>query len=61
MKIQEIRKIAKKWGVDAKVNRKKEDIIRDIQISEGYSPCFRTKYICNENGCLWKEDCVNFK
>ena len=32
MKIQEIRKIAKRWGVDAKVNRKKEDIVRDIQI-----------------------------
>ena len=38
MNIQEIRKIAKTWGVDAKARRKKEDIIRDIQISEGYLP-----------------------
>ncbi|MGD0276067.1 MAG: SAP domain-containing protein [Syntrophales bacterium] len=60
MKIQEIRKIAKKWGVDTKVGRKKEDIIRDIQMCEGYAPCFCTKDSCVED-CLWKEDCVNLK
>ena len=43
MKLQEIRQIAKTWGVDAGVGRTKQDIIRDIQISEGYEPCFRTK------------------
>ena len=59
MKIQEIRKIARTWGVDAKVNRRKEDIIRDIQIREGYSPCFLMKDTCNENDCLWKKDCTN--
>ena len=60
MKIQEVRKIAKTWGVDSKVGRKKEDIIRDIQICEGYSPCFRTKDSCAED-CLWKEDCLNLR
>jgi len=59
MNIQEIRKIAKTWGVDVQVRRKKEDIIRDIQINEGYSPCFHTKDTCNENECLWKKDCTN--
>ncbi|MEN6320130.1 MAG: hypothetical protein ABFD82_15420 [Syntrophaceae bacterium] len=61
MNIQEVRKIAKTWGIDAKARRKKEDIIRDIQISEGYSPCFRTKDICIEYECLWKRDCINNK
>ena len=60
MRIQEIREIAKTWGVDTKVGRKKEDIIRDIQVSEGYSPCFHTKDSCAED-CLWKEDCINLK
>jgi hypothetical protein len=60
MKIQEIRKIAKTWGVDTKTGRKKEDIIRDIQMCEGYSPCFRTKDSCTED-CLWKEDCLNLQ
>ncbi len=59
MKIQEIRKIAKSCGVDAGNGRKKQDIIRDIQISEGYSPCFGTKDTCEENGCLWKKDCMS--
>jgi hypothetical protein len=58
MKIQEIRQIAKTWGVDAAVVRSKQDIIRNIQINEGYEPCFRTKDTC-ENDCLWKKDCTN--
>jgi hypothetical protein len=58
MKMQEVRQIAKKWGVDIKVGRSKQDIIRDIQIKEGYSPCYRTKEECEED-CLWKMDCLN--
>lgn len=58
MKMQEVRQIAKKWGVDIKVGRSKQDIIRDIQVKEGYAPCYRTKVEC-EYDCLWKPDCLN--
>jgi len=58
MKMQEIREIAKTWGVDRKDVRTKQDIIREIQIREGYEPCFRTNDKC-ENDCLWKKDCMN--
>ena len=61
MKLREIQKIAKKRGIDAGNGRKKQDVIRDIQISEGYSPCFGTKDRCDENQCLWKKDCINLK
>lgn len=57
MKMQEIREIARQWDVNVRVGRSKQDIIRDIQIKEGYSPCFRTKEDC-ENDCLWKSDCL---
>ncbi len=60
MKLQEIKGIAKKWGVDTKAGRTKQDIIHDIQISEGFSPCFGTTETC-ENNCLWKKDCMNLK
>ncbi|MFA4915543.1 MAG: hypothetical protein WC560_02585 [Syntrophales bacterium] len=60
MKIQEIRGIARDWGVDVRVGRSKQDIIRDIQTKEGNSPCFRTKEEC-ENNCAWKFDCLNSK
>jgi hypothetical protein len=60
MKLQEIRQIAKTWGVDAGVRRTKQDMIRDIQIIEGYEPCFRTKDTC-DNECLWKKDCTNHR
>ena len=55
MKIQEIREIARQWDVNSRIGRSKQDIIRDIQICEGYSPCFRTKEEC-ESDCLWKSD-----
>jgi hypothetical protein len=58
MKMQEIRGIAKKWGVNIKVGRSKQDIIRDIQVKEGCSPCYRTKDEC-EKDCLWKQDCLS--
>ncbi len=58
MKMQEIRGIAQKWGVNIKVGRSKQDIIRDIQVKEGYSPCYRTKDEC-ENDCQWKQDCLS--
>jgi len=60
MKIQEVREIAKVWNVNIGIGRTKQDIIRDIQIREGYSPCYRTKETC-ENDCLWKKDCTNHK
>lgn len=58
MKIQEVRIIAKKMKVDARIGRSKQDIIRDIQIQEGYSPCYKTRNECDED-CLWKMDCIN--
>jgi hypothetical protein len=60
MEIQEVRKIAMTWGVDAGEKRSKGDIIRDIQIREGYSPCFETKESCNTD-CMWKADCLRKK
>ena len=58
MKIREIKEIGKRWDVDTRVGRSKQDIIRDIQAAEGYSPCFRTKDWCEES-CLWKTDCID--
>lgn len=58
MKIRDVREIARKWGVDARIGRSKQDIIRDIQTRENYEPCFRTREKC-EYDCLWKEDCLN--
>ena len=58
MKMQEIRVIAKKMGVNIKVGRSKNEIIRDIQVKEGNSPCYGTKDECG-NDCLWKPDCLS--
>jgi hypothetical protein len=58
MKMQEVRKIAKKWGVNIRVGRSKQDIIRDIQTMEGHKPCFGTKETCDQYHCLWREDCI---
>ncbi len=57
MNMQQVRGIARTWGVDVRVGRSKQDIIRDIQVKEGYSPCYGTKGKC-EYDCLWKPDCL---
>ncbi len=59
MKMQEVRKIAKEWGV--KTSRmSKAEIIRQIQRSEGNFPCFGTAVAgaCDQPGCLWREECL---
>jgi len=59
MKMQEVRKIAREWGVKtARVT--KAEIIRRIQISEGNFPCFGTAAtgICDQPACLWRDDCL---
>ena len=58
MNIKKVREIVKKKGVNIKVGRKKEDMIRDYQLIEGKSPCFHTKDSCGKDW-LWKEDCLN--
>jgi hypothetical protein len=58
VKIKDVREIVKKKGVDIRVGRKKEDMIREYQMIEGYSPCFHTKDPCAED-YLWKEGCLN--
>jgi hypothetical protein len=58
MKMQEIKEIAKKWGIPFKVGLSKQHLIRDIQIREGFSPCFRTKASCWEKECLWLDECI---
>jgi len=60
MKISEVKKIALIRGVDVRPGSSKGDIIRDIQVREGYSPCFGTKEACDED-CMWKSDCLGEK
>ncbi len=38
---------------------KKEDVIRGIQIAEGFQACFGTRLVeaCGQQGCCWREEC----
>ena len=60
MKMQDLRVIAKEKGIDARVGRSKQDVIREIQVKEGNSPCFRIemKDLCSQKDCLWRSDCM---
>ena len=58
MKMQEVRSIAKKMDIVAGARIKKQDLIREIQATEGNSPCFKTKTECPEINCLWRDDCL---
>lgn len=46
MKMQEIKEIAKRWGIPYKVGLSKADLVWSIQEKEGYTACFR-----RDDGC----------
>jgi len=58
MKMAEVKEIARKWDVSTRVGRTKESIIQDIQVKEGFTPCFGTRDVCDEADCLWRTDCL---
>jgi hypothetical protein len=58
LKMPEIRKMAKRLGVNSS-GLSKTEIIRKIQSAEGNFPCFRTaEKTCDQANCLWLDDCV---
>ena len=60
MKINDVRKMAKRMNVNT-YRMKKEGIIRAIQQAEKNMACFATERvtICNEDKCLWRDDCLS--
>ncbi len=61
MKMQQVVEIGKKWNIPYRVGLSKQELIREIQMREGYTPCFRRESVCEEKECLWKEDCLSLK
>jgi hypothetical protein len=59
MKIETIKDIAKSKGV-ANISKlkKKEDIIRAVQLAEGNADCFLRIPDCGIADCAWREDCI---
>ncbi len=59
MKMNDIRKIAKKMGINS-FGLSKIVLVRKIQEKEGNFQCFATERItdCPETECLWRDDCI---
>lgn len=60
VKLQEIRELARRRGIEVGKMKKKIDIVRAIQKDEGNDECFMTERasVCDQTGCLWIEDCT---
>ncbi len=58
MQIQQIRTIAKQYGVKPGHSNKME-LIRDIQRAEGNFDCFAKAISgdCDQENCRWRDDC----
>lgn len=58
MKIQQIREIARQYGV-VSGRQDKIELIRAIQRTEGNFDCFATARggVCDRYDCLWRADC----
>ena len=62
MKVDEVKEIAKQFGIKAgKMN--KADLIKAIQNNEGNVPCFASGKAaeCGQAECLWREDCPQIR
>jgi len=58
MNIAQVREKAKALGVKT-ASIKKADLIRQIQVKEGFFPCFGTaKDYCDQLECAFREDCL---
>ena len=58
-RLQEVRNIARKMGIDTR-NVSMTELIRAIQRAEGNKDCYLSAQAltCREKNCLWREDCA---
>jgi len=58
MQIQEIRDIAKNYGIKTS-RQNKVELVRSIQVAEGNFNCFATALdgVCDQTACIWRKDC----
>jgi len=58
MQMQEIRTIAKNYGIKTS-RQNKVELVRSIQSAEGNFSCFATALdgVCDQTGCIWQKDC----
>ena len=59
MTMDELREFAKALGIQS-VHKyeNKEDLVRTIQLAEGYGDCFRRIHDCTNEKCAWFDDCI---
>ena len=60
MNFNEIRKKAKRMGINT-YKMKKLEVIRSIQRAENNVECYNTPRVeyCLEHECLWRDECVS--
>jgi hypothetical protein len=60
MKYNDIRNMAKRMGINTH-RMNKTAVIQAVQRGESNIDCYGTPRVdkCNENACLWREDCLS--
>jgi len=59
MRLSEIEKRARSFGIKDTWKLSKRNLIREIQRREGNFPCFATaQTYCDQMSCCWRKDCL---
>lgn len=59
MRLLEVEKKARSFGLKDVWGYSKKDLIRNIQRKEGNFDCFgKSKGFCDQTYCSWREDCL---
>ena len=61
MDLTVVKEKAKALGIKS-ARKNSTDLIKSIQQAEGNFPCFKTANgSCDQQGCLWRTDCLSSK
>jgi hypothetical protein len=54
-----LKEMAKNLGLSNYSKLNKTDLIHNIQIAEGYTPCYGSVNVCAQNQCLFRKTCLS--
>lgn len=56
--IEELRDIGKALGILSVNKFGKSELIRTIQLAEGWDECFGQGLVCGDTECVWRAECL---
>jgi hypothetical protein len=57
MKLIDVKAKAKTMGI-GNPSSDRNELIKQIQVAEGFTACFKSKSKCDQMKCCWRDECL---